>query len=134
MNVPTYILNYKAVVDFYGHWPLFHDAQVPVYVASMPESQSLAFTLHTWQMTSKVDAKGFVSQARSSFVSRFDGVPDPEMNAFASGNILFGMRFSATIFSSFRVVLDSVMDMSGSFWARKGEIASMVPAPDGHEA
>jgi hypothetical protein len=137
MDIPTYILNHKAVVDFYGYWPSFHDAKVPVYVAPTPDGQSLGFTLHTWEMTAEVDAKGFFVLRKHALVSfRFDGVHDSEMDAFASKNILFGMElFPDSDGLSFRVVLDSVMDMSGSFSARKGEVVSVIPCTsDGHEA
>jgi hypothetical protein len=136
MDVPTYILNHKAVVDLYGHWPSFHDAEVPVYVAPTPESQTLGFTLHTWQMTDEIDAKGFFVLRKHALVSfRFDGIYDLEMDAFASQNILFGMDLIPdSDGSSFRVVLDSVMDMSGSFSAHKGEVVSVVPCtPNGHD-
>ena len=137
MDVPTYILNHKAVVDLYGGWPSFHDAEVSVYVAPTPESQSLGFTLHTWQMTDEVDAKGYLVLRKHALVSfRFVGIHDLKMDSFASKNILFGMEFfPGSDSSSFRVVLDSVMDMSGSFSARKGEVVSVIPCtPDGYNA
>jgi hypothetical protein len=137
MDTPTYILNHKAVVDFYGHWLSFHDATVPIYIPPTPESLSLAFTIHTWQMTDEVDAKGYFVLQKHALVSfRFDGVFDVEMAAFDAGNILFGIEFSPNSDGSFfRVVLDSVMDKSGSFSARKGEVVSVIPCtPDGHEA
>ena len=112
MDTPAYILNHKAVVDFYGYWPSFHDAKVPAYVAPTEESQFLTLTLHTWEMTDKVDAKGFFVLRKHALVSfRFDGVHHSEMEAFNSGNILFGMEFLPGN-DSFSVVLNSVMDMS----------------------
>lgn len=137
MDIPSYILNHKAVVDLYGRWPSFHDAAVPVYVAPTPQSQSLGFILHTWQMTDEADAKGYFVLQKHALVSfRFDGIHDANMDSFRSGNILFGMEiFPGTDGSSFRVVLNSVMDMSGSFSARKGEVVSVIPCTsDGREA
>jgi Immunity protein 50 len=137
MNIPTYILNHKTVVDVYGRWPSFHDAQVSAYVAPTRGSQLLVFTIHTWQMTNEVDAKGYFVLQKHALVSfRFDGIFDVEMAAFDASNILSGIEFfPASDGSSFRVVLDSVMDRSGSFSARKGEVVSVIPCtPDGHEA
>ena len=137
MDTPTYILNHKAVVDIYGGWPSFHDAEVPAYVPPTSGSQSLAFTIHTWQMTNEVDAKGYFVLQKHTLVSfRFDDIFDVEMAAFGAGNSLFGIEFfPSSDGSSFRVVLDSVMDKSSSFSARKGEVVSVIPCtPDGHEA
>ena len=41
MDVPTYILNHKAVVEFFGRWPSFHDAEVPAYEAPRPGTPEL---------------------------------------------------------------------------------------------
>jgi hypothetical protein len=83
-----------------------------------------------------VDAKGFFVLRKHALVSfRFDGIHDTEMDAFAAKNILFGMELSPSgDGSSFQVVLDSAMDMSGSFSARKGEVVSVIPCTsDGKE-
>jgi hypothetical protein len=88
-------------------------------------------------MTDEVDGKGYFVLRKHALVSfRFEGVHDLEMDSFASKNILFGMEFfPGSDSSSFRVVLDSVMDMSGSFSARKGEVVSVIPCTaDGDEA
>jgi len=135
MDVPTYILNNAAVVNFFGCWPSFHDAEVPAYEAR-PEADSLSFTLHTWQGTGEVDAKGFFVRLNHALVSfRFTGVHNAEMDKFKSENILFGMEFfPSDDLASFRVLLDSVMDMSGCFSARSGEVISIIPCtPDGKE-
>jgi hypothetical protein len=137
MDIPSYIKNHKAVVDLYGRWISFHDAQVSAYVAPTQESQSLAVTVHTWQMTDKVDAKGYFVLEKHALVSfRFDSIFDVEMAAFDADNILFGIEFTpSSDGSSFRVVLDSVMDKSGSFSARRGEVVSVIPCTsDGHVA
>ena len=137
MDIPRYILNHKAVVDLYGRWTSFHDAQVSAYVAPTQESHSLAFTVHTWQMTNKVDAKGYFVLEKHALVSfRFDSIFDVEMTAFDADNILFGIEFApSSDGSSFRVVLDSAMDKSGSFSARSGEVVSVIPCTsEGHVA
>ena len=129
MDTPAYILNHQAVVNLYGRWPSFHDANVLEYTTPDAKSQSLGFTLHTWQMTNEVDAKGFYVLQKHALVSfLFHNIYDVNMDKFRSGNILFGMELiPSTGLSSFRVQLDSVMDMSGSFSARSGEVISVIP-------
>ncbi|HRI37919.1 MAG TPA: Imm50 family immunity protein [Nitrospira sp.] len=129
MDIPTYILNHKAVIELFGHWPSFHDAIVSAYEAAKPGTQSLGFTLHTWEMTDEVDEKGLYVLRNHMLVSfRFADIYDVEMEAFKSGNILFGLELvPSSDLSSFHVELDSVMDMSGSFSARSGEVISIYP-------
>src|SRR5436190_20023207 len=93
MDVPTYILNHKAVVDFFEGWPSFHDAKVPTYDGPGTHADWLSFTLHTWIMTNEVDAKGLFVLRNHALVSfRFDGIHDVKMDDFASNNILFGLE------------------------------------------
>jgi len=133
MDVPAYIRNHQAVVDFFDRWPSFHDANVVAYELGT-EPDSISLTLHTWLMTDEVDAKGyFVLRNHALVAFRFGGLHDVQMDAFRSDNILFGMEISPRSDSpSFHVELDSVMDMSGSFSAHSGEVVSVVPCkPDG---
>ena len=134
MDVPTHIRNHEAVVGFFGSWPSFHDANVPAYEA---DADSISLTLHTWQMTDQVDAKGYFMLKNHALVSfRFSGLHDVQMDAFRSGNILFGLEISScSTPASFHVELDSVMDMSGSFSASSGEVVSVIPCTsDGRAA
>jgi hypothetical protein len=128
MEVSIYIRNHQAVVDFFGRWPSFHDSKVLAYEIG-GEPESLGFTLHTWLLTNEVDAKGFFLLRNHALVSfRFGGLHDVKMDAFGSGNILSGLEMSpGSDPSSFHVKLDSVMDMSGSFSARSGEVVSVIP-------
>ncbi len=134
MAVPTYIRNHEAVVSFFGRWPSFHDANVLAYEQG---ADSISLTLHTWLMTDQVDAKGyFVLRNHALVTLRFDGLSDVQMDAFGSGNILFGLQMSlCSAPDSFHVELDSVMDRSGTFSARSGEVVSVIScASDGTAA
>ena len=129
MEVPSFLGNHQALIDHFGYWPSFHDANVLSYTAPTAERQTVDLTLHTWEMTSEVDAKGyFVLQKHVLVAFHFAGVHDVSLQRFDSGNILFGMDITRDgAASSFHVELDSVMDMSGSFAATSGEIVSVLP-------
>jgi hypothetical protein len=126
MEPPTYIDNYEAVTNLFGYWPSFHDAKVPEYQGPTPKDHSIRITLHTWEMTNEVDAKGYYVLRNHALVTfLFEEVHDLEMDSFGSDNILFGMTFSREADSSlFYVVFDSVMCMPGSFAARSGRVVS----------
>lgn len=126
MDIPTYILNFEAVVGFFGRWPSFHDANVSDYQLG---ADSIDLRLHTWLMTSEIDSKGyFVLRNHALVLFRFNGLHDVQMDAFRSGNVLFELNLSRDSSPGlFRVELDSVMDMSGAFSARFGEVVSVTP-------
>jgi hypothetical protein len=129
VEAPTFLGNYQTLVDHFGYWPSFHDANVMAYTAPTADRQTLDLTLHTWEMTSEVDAKGYYVLRKHVLVAFcFAGVHDASLERFDSGNILFGMDITrAGDADSFHVELDSVMDMSGDFSATLGEVLSVIP-------
>jgi hypothetical protein len=129
MEAPTFLDNYQALLDHFGYWPSFHDANVMSYTGPTSESQTVDLVLHTFEMTSEVDAKGFYVLHKHVLVTlHFAGVHDASLERFDSGNILFGLDITRPgDKSSFRVALDSVMDMSGDFSAASAAIVSVVP-------
>ena len=91
MDVPTFIQNHAAVVDFFGCWPSFHDAQVISYE---PAPDSVKLTIHGWLMTDEVDAKGyFVLRNHALVTFRFSDLHDVQMDAFKA-NILSILEIS----------------------------------------
>jgi len=129
VEAPTFLRNYEALFDHFGYWPSFHDANVMSYTGPSGEHPTVDLVLHTWEMTSEVDAKGYCVLRKHVLVTfRFASVRDACLERFDSGNILFGMNITrAGNADSFHVELDSVMDMSGDFSATSGEIVSVVP-------
>ena len=128
MDAPNFLSNYRALLDHFGYWPSFHDANVISYAGPTAERATVDLTLHTWEMTSEVDAKGYYVSRKHALVGfRFSGVHDASLESFDSGNILFGMEITrADDADSFHVELDSVMDMSGDFYAASGEVLSVA--------
>ena len=129
MEPPTFLDKHQALLDFFGYWPSFRDANVLSYVAPAPGRSTVDLTLHTWEMTSEVDAKGYFVLRKHVLVAfHFAGVHDASLERFHSGNILFGIDITRDgDANSFHVELDSVMDMSGSFAARSGGVVSVLP-------
>lgn len=129
MEAPTFLGNYQALLDHLGYWPSFHDANVISFTGPNAESQTVDLVLHTFEMTSEVDAKGYYILNKHILVTfHFDGVHDASLERFDSGNILFGLEITRPdAANSFHVKLDSVMDMPGDFSATSGQVVSVVP-------
>jgi hypothetical protein len=129
MESPKFLNNYHALVDHFGSWPSFHDANVISYSGPTNERQTVDLVLHTWEMTAEVDANGYFVNRKHALVNfHFAGVHSAALERFSSGNILFGLYITREPDAdSFRVELHSVMDMSGSFAAKSGEVISVRP-------
>src|SRR6202030_3838275 len=100
--------NYQALLDHFGYWPSFHDANVISYAGPTAGRPTIDLILHTWEMTSEVDAKGYYVLRKHSLVTfHFAGVHSTSLERFDSGNILFGMDITrAGDADSFHVELD----------------------------
>ena len=129
MEAPTFIRNHQALLDHFGYWPSFHDANVISYTGPTADRQTVDLVLHTWEMTSEVDTKGYyVLQKHALVTFRFAGVHAASLERFDSGNILFGLNIArAGDADSFHVELDSVVNLSDDFSATAGEIVSVTP-------
>src|ERR1700704_6514728 len=107
MEAPSFLGNHQALIDHFGYWPSFHDANVLSCTAPTAERQTVDLTLHTWEMTSEVDAKGYYVLRKHTLVAfRFTGIHDASLEGFDSGTILFGMDITRAGNDSFHVELD----------------------------
>ena len=87
MEAPTFLRNYQALLDHFGYWPSFHDANVMSYTGPSSERQTVELALHTWEMTSEVDAKGYcVLQKHVLVTFGFAGVHDPSLERVYAGS------------------------------------------------
>jgi Immunity protein 50 len=132
---PSYLRNTEAVVKAFGYWPSFHDAPVFDFRYVADGSSVIGFILHTWEMTSEVDERGYFKSIKHHLIQfAFREISDADLERFTSmGNILFELGFStAEEFEAngkFKVDLDSAIggNLCGSFFARTGEVVEVAP-------
>lgn len=134
IEVPRYIHNHEAVVSAFGYWPSFHDAPVLAFEHAADE---ITLSLHAWQMTSEVDAKGYFVRHKHHIVRfAFCGLARTDLAPFIPENILFALGFSPSsgfeATGQFTVTLDSAIggDLCGSFTATSGEVTAVLPCDE----
>ena len=132
--VPAYLRNHEAVIRAFGYWPSFHDACVVGFLRDMTPPARVELVIHGWEMTNEVDDRGYFKLIKHHLVRfQFEGISNAELDQFTSGNILFGMDFSApdefTSKGVFEVRMDSAIgcEFSAAFCARAGEVSEVVP-------
>jgi hypothetical protein len=135
--VPSYLRNHDAVIKAFGYWPSFHDAPVIAFHYAQEPTSEVDLTLHTWEMTPEVDARGYFKLIKHHLVRfTFGVISDTDFDQFLPNNVLFGLKFSTPAefqaAAKFRVSLDSAMDgdLSGSFSARTGEVLEVTPCDE----
>ena len=127
--VPTYLENYARLTETFGYWPQFHDSNV---ISLNLTDQRIDLLIHVWEMTSKVDEKGYFILRNHNLVHfRFEDLSDISLKEPELGNILFELSFSDLMDSGiFEVILDSVMDRDCSFKAKRGAILDISPCDE----
>jgi hypothetical protein len=133
----TNIAGAERLVQIFGRWPSFHDAEVVRYSAvrttDYKSGPIIEADVHVFEMTSEVDARGFYVLRHHTLVTlRFDGVAENRMAYFNNQNALSelaiidvperqseGIRYEVTFSGSFGI--------EASFLCRDAEVVAARP-------
>ena len=128
--------NSTALVDVFGYWPSFHDAEVLAVrldrsgISGGPE---LEVDVHVFEMTSTVTPEGFYELRHHTFVTlRFEGVDELSLEGFNNQNALMGLQIEDISsrqleFLKWEVNLDAAYGRDASFLCRAITVASVKP-------
>jgi Immunity protein 50 len=107
----------KDLLDWFGYWPTFHDAEI--VSLSLNRHGESVLTVHTWHMTSRVDDKGFYVLERHVVVSLyFSQIVDLELTGFSQQNVVSSIAFQKED-AGYRVSLGGCYGLSGWILARQ---------------
>ena len=130
MSMTERIDGAKALIEWFGQWPSFHDAEV--LELSLNRNGRSLLRIHTWHSTSAVDAAGHFRHDKDVVV-QFDliDVYDCEIVGFNAQNVLGLLQVDARD-DGLRLSLDSVYGLGGWIDARQVSLtflAGMPPKP-----
>ena len=94
-----YIENVSALESIFGRWPSFHDAEVlrVVLDRSGDDGPTLYTTIHLFEMTSEVDAKGyFVLKNHTEVELMFTTVELIRLQGFNNQNVISTLKINPT--------------------------------------
>lgn len=126
------------LVERFGHWPSFHDAEILRLVldragsgpdhANAPTSELL---IHTWRSTKQVDARGYYVREKHTLVRfRLERVHDLELAALTEQNVISSLRITPEEVEgrpAFRVGLSPCYGLAGSLLCGRVVIAEITP-------
>ena len=130
----------EKLTTIFGKWPSFHDAEVISLKLERWRSKnspqpSLTLVLHTWKLTSEVDAQGYLVLKNSTRVTlSFTEIDEVELAGFNQQNAIFGLQLewkSQGTNSSdvFLVTLNPAFGLSGQFECKGIEVIAATPFP-----
>jgi hypothetical protein len=123
-NVETLIVGNNKLIDIFGYWPSFHDAEVlelhfvrgDVRPANaIYEFPALTLRLHVWELTNKSDNGFLILRHHTLATLKFSDVAEFQMSGFNHQNVLMELVLSAQDRSEGPSPYFSV-ELSASLW------------------
>ena len=133
MTTLEQILGADRVVERFGHWPSFHDAEVVrlSFDRRGDNGPTAEMLVHAWLMTDKVNDRGYYVLEKHTLVRFvFERVMCCEIADFNEQNVLFGLQITNETVDGdpgFRVTLDSSYGLAGSLVCGRVVIADVTP-------
>src|SRR5580692_10626257 len=119
MAMPTELKSIRGAQELYnwfGFWPSFHDAEVVTLHLNRKGPSYMA--VHTWEMTERVDSKGYYELAKHVVVQFvLEELLTLSLEGFSGQNVIFGLS------------LDPCYGVSGSIEAASLSINIAPGAP-----
>ncbi len=105
----------NALIEWFGYWPSFHDAEV--LSIELNRSGASRMRIHTWEMTREVDTKGFYVLQKHVVVSfLMDDLDQVRLEGFNHQNTLMELEVTRTD-RGLRLTLDDVYGVTGTITA-----------------
>jgi hypothetical protein len=135
----------EKLIETFGYWPSFHDAEVIELHLSRgdvnPDARLYVFPvlttrLHLWELTDEVDPKGHLVQRCHTLATlRFHDVDDFKMEGFNHQNAILGISISSEERGSglppYRVVhFKPAFGITASFKCFRIEVVEALPCDE----
>lgn len=140
MNAFTHIENHELVVEVFGYWPSFHDAEILWLKMERVEgtyqdyiSPNIEFVIHVWEMTKETTENGFLKLQKHHLIHfKFEDIYDVELGGFNNQNALFELKINEKSKNEsgiipLQIILDPAYGLGGEFKSYKGSILGITP-------
>jgi len=140
MSAYDRVINGNLIVERFGGWPSFHDAEViSVHLSGhRPERPSCEMVIHAWLMTDKVDARGYYVLEKHSLVTlRFEELLTSEFSNFNHHNCLSSLWIEEGPFENepaLRVQFPTNYGLEGSALCMRVVVKSVQPCDENGQA
>ena len=137
MNAHELIEGHQLIVETFGEWPSFHDAEVRQLAMTVFGDKKIdpvvELVIHGWKMTNEITSTGHYKLLNPSLIHlRFEGVSDLDVDGLNHQNVIERLVITATENSaeaSLQIELEHCYGLSGKFSARKAKVLSVRPQP-----
>lgn len=120
MNAIKDIIGTERLIERFGAWPSFHDAEVVRLVLNRAGSNGpmAELLVHTWVSNDKVDERGYYLMEKHTLVRfTFEQIKACDMSDFNEQNVLINLDFESENYEgerAFRVTINPSYGLGGS--------------------
>ncbi|AIZ63955.1 hypothetical protein PK28_10130 [Hymenobacter sp. DG25B] len=123
------IANASLVLEYFGYWPNFHDAEVKkvTFEANPGYYPTVTFLIAASEMTTSTDELGYFRQAKCCEIElRFIGVKEIDFDGFGHQNVIFSLKFDEQD-ADLTCTLDSAVGLDAFIIAQSAEVVCLIP-------
>lgn len=136
MSAYDRVINCNLIVERFGGWPSFHDAEVVSVLLSghHPNLPSCDMVVHAWLRTNEVDDRGYYVREKHSLVTlRFEELMGSEFSDFNHQNCLDSLGIEEEMFGnepSLRVQFPTNYGLDGWLVCRRIVVIGVQPCDE----
>ncbi|SFQ64935.1 Imm50 family immunity protein [Hymenobacter arizonensis] len=128
-SIISQIINSEEVIQHFGYWPDFHDAEITkaTFETHPTGRYSVTFVIAAFEMTSEVDERGYYKLIKHCDVEfQFIGIEEIDFKFFSFQNVLFGLEFEA-VGNNIKCLFDSSVGLEVAIVAEEICILRLTP-------
>jgi hypothetical protein len=126
------IINYELIIQRFGYWPSFHDAEVSkVTFEAHPGYRATAtFLIETHEFINELNKRGQYKQVNNCLVElQFTGIKEMHFDGFDHQNVIFDLAFKESS-ENIECTFDSSIGLAASIVAEEALVLSLVPVEE----
>ena len=123
------IVNHEVVIQRFGYWPSFHDAEVlkVTFEAHPSYRATVTFLIEISEFINELDANGRYKQFNNCQIElNFTGIREMHFEDFSHQNVIFDLKFKE-IGEFIECSFDSSTGLVASITAEEAYVLSLVP-------
>ena len=120
----------KSVVEWFGKWPSFHDAEI--IELHLNRKGLSRIKIHTWNMTDKVDEKNhYIAEKHAVIEFSLVNVIDMDLLHFNEQNVIFSLNLEKSELG-YKLNLEPCYGLCGFLEAKDIKVKIMPGKPNEH--
>ena len=128
---PVPVVNASRLVEAFGYWPSFHDAEVHQAIldrGAANERPSVTLLVNVFDSSGAVDERGYFDVRINVMVTlRFTDVNDLELSDLGAQNVISELRLEAQAGGRIAIELGPCFGLNGVFTCRALEVLDVMP-------